>query len=178
MATTLWSDHRSVHYASMVSEPPDASGYPFPASIHWLVLMSRLNLRWSMWWHRLIYRSFNSHAEFLLRPLGLRKGTTLYRTLAAFLVFGMSAVMHAMVTWKYGNQCAWGRSMIYWILHPVAFILEGVVQASWYGLKRRFRIRISGLVDVFERLVGYVWVCAFLVWVAPKHNWPLRSCEV
>lgn len=133
-----------------------------------------------MWWHRSIYRSFNSHSDLLLKPLGLRKGSVVYRTLTAFTIFGLSAVMHSLVTWhgRYGNPCAWGRTMIYWILHPVAFVLEGFVQAWWRQARESLMTEHSQLLDVFERFVGYAWVFAFLVWIEPKNNSPLRNCVV
>lgn len=133
-----------------------------------------------MWWHRSIYRSFNSHSEIVLKPLGLKKKTLLYRTLTTFIVFGLSAMMHSLVTWhgRYGNPWAWGRTMVYWILHPVAFVLEGFVQLFWSKIRRRITTERSQVLDIFEKLVGYAWVFVFLVWVEPKNNSPLRNCAV
>jgi hypothetical protein len=132
---------------------------------------------WSMFWHRVIYRSFSSHAALVSSTLGIKQRTTLARYVNGFLVFGLSAIMHAMVTAKYGNPCAWGRSMFYWILQPFAFMIEGMVQFFWGKVRRRIEGSVNAsMLDVFERVVGYVWVCSWLIWEAPKRVTALMEC--
>lgn len=132
---------------------------------------------WSRYWHRSVYRSFSNHAALIIRTLGVRQGTSFSRTLSAFLVFGISSVMHAIVVWKHGSPCAWGRSMFYWILQPVAFVIESVVQLYWGKLRRRVEEKLNlRALDMFERTVGYIWVCAWLVWVTTKRRTPLMNC--
>ncbi|KAF2636270.1 hypothetical protein P280DRAFT_473121 [Massarina eburnea CBS 473.64] len=135
---------------------------------------------WNMFWHRVIYRSFSSHASIISRALGIRQNSQLARYVNAFLVFGLSAVMHSLISAKFGNRCAWGRTMAYWTMQPVAFILEHVVQSVWHATLRRSVRRLlgnNGLLNVCERLVGYVWVVVWLLWEAPKRTFPLMSCE-
>ncbi|KAF2643036.1 hypothetical protein P280DRAFT_515473 [Massarina eburnea CBS 473.64] len=77
---------------------------------------------WTMYWHRVIYRSFNSHVKLITDALGISSRTPLTRILQSFMVFGMSAVMHDMVTAHYGGQCA------------ETYELFGVDRAStWYS---------------------------------------------
>ncbi|KAJ4345734.1 uncharacterized protein N0V89_011869 [Didymosphaeria variabile] len=134
---------------------------------------------WTMYWHRTFYKSSNSHAALIsTHILGIKKRTIFTRVLNAFLVFGISGFMHSMVEARLGHPCAWGRNMWYWALQPVAFVLEGVVQFFWGKLRRR----IEGpgdawALNAFERLAGYSWVCAWLIWEAPKHSFPLITCS-
>ncbi|KAF1960938.1 hypothetical protein CC80DRAFT_489168 [Byssothecium circinans] len=135
---------------------------------------------WNMFWHRVIYRSFSVHASTFSKALGVSQGTQLARYVNAFLVFWLSAVMHAMVSSHLGNPCAWGRSMLYWMLQPVAFILEAVVQGVWSASGGRKAMRKAvgqGALEWFEMMVGYVWVLCWLLWEAPKRTFPLMNCE-
>ncbi|KAF2712586.1 hypothetical protein K504DRAFT_488980 [Pleomassaria siparia CBS 279.74] len=131
---------------------------------------------WSMWWHKVIYRSFSSHAALMSSTLGIKQRTTLGRTVNGFLVFGMSAVMHAMVLWKYGNSCAWGRSMMYWMLQPVAFLVEGIVQSLWARFTKRLQWLHPAVLGAFEMVVGFAWVFSWRIWEAPKRTTSLMNC--
>jgi glycosyltransferase involved in cell wall biosynthesis len=92
---------------------------------------------WNMFWHRTFYKSANSHAALIMRHIfGIRRRTAFTRFLNAFLVFGMSGVMHSMVQTRLGHPCAWGRNLWYWALQPVAFVLEGIVQFFWGKVRR------------------------------------------
>ena len=135
---------------------------------------------WGIFWHQIIYKSFNGYATIILNSIGIRNKTIARRLLSNALVFALSAVMHGAVSWKLGNKCAWGRSLGYWMLQPIAFILEGFVQALW----ARCRSQISpnkyaqGAVTLFERTVGYIWVFAWFFWCVPKRIYPLQHCKV
>ncbi|PVH94406.1 hypothetical protein DM02DRAFT_539505, partial [Periconia macrospinosa] len=135
---------------------------------------------WSHFWQRTIYRSFGTHSSLFLRKV-LRienQRTAFARIVNAFGVFGLSAIMHAMVSAKEGGQCAWGRSMLFWIYQPCAFMLEEAVQAVWGRLKRGFGVKESGLVKGLQRVVGYCWVCAWLLWIAPTRTNSLVNCGI
>jgi len=68
--------------------------------------------------------------------------------------------------------------MRYWLLQPVAFVLEGVVQYYWGKLRRRRLGWVrAGVLAAFERTVGYAWVVAWLVWESPKRSFGLRNCN-
>jgi hypothetical protein len=133
---------------------------------------------WSMFWHKLIYRSFISHAAAISSSFGINQKTTFSRLLNNCLVFLLSSIMHGAVLWEFGTKCAWSASMRYWLLQPIAFVLEGVVQYYWGKFcRRRLGWLSPGVLRVFERSVGYMWVVAWLVWESPKRNFALRSCN-
>lgn len=134
---------------------------------------------WSMFWHRVIYRSFNAHAALISRYiLRLRQRTPISRVINGLLVFGISAVMHSLVSQKMGNKCAWGRSMLYWMWQPVAFVLEDSVQAIWGSMRGKV-VGVVGIkvVKVLERIIGYAWVCSWLIWEGPKRQFALMNCS-
>lgn len=133
---------------------------------------------WSMFWHRLIYRSFSSHAAVITSTLGMNQRTSVSRIVNNWLVFLFSALMHGVVFWQFGTKCAWSSSMWYWLLQPVAFVLEGVGQQFWGRFRWRWLAWVKPQVlKGFERMVGYVWVFTWLVWEAPRRNYALRYCK-
>ncbi|KAF2119848.1 hypothetical protein BDV96DRAFT_566193 [Lophiotrema nucula] len=133
---------------------------------------------WGCFWHRILYRSFSEHATVLARWLGFRKGTTSGRLASNVLVFAFSAFMHAAVSFRIGNKCAWGRSMWFWVLQPVGFIGEGVVQTYWRRLRSTWNLneRMTRYTTVLENAVGCSWVCLWFFWSEPKRIFPLAYC--
>ncbi|KAF2728075.1 hypothetical protein EJ04DRAFT_504692 [Polyplosphaeria fusca] len=133
---------------------------------------------WGGFWHRILYRSFNAHAASLSHRLGFEKGTLAARMMNNFLVFMFSAVMHSAVSARIGNQCAWGRNMAFWLLQPLAFVMEGVVQALWrrYWSTVALSKRQLQLLHGAEAVAGYCWVLCWFFWVEPKRIFPLAYC--
>jgi hypothetical protein len=132
---------------------------------------------WSIFWHRLIYKSFNAYAAAILSLLGQKRRTLTSQLLRNFLVFAFSAAMHGVVSWKLGNECAFGRNLIFWLLQPVAFVMEGFVVSFWRNRRIHLLIKISPIaLAAFERFVGYIWVFVWLFWSAPKGRLPMLFC--
>ncbi|KAL6708276.1 hypothetical protein ACN47E_003200 [Coniothyrium glycines] len=133
---------------------------------------------WSIFWHRLIYKSFNVHAAALLGCLGMNHRTALHRFLKNSLVFLLSAVNHALISWRVGDRCA-GRDAKYWLLQPIAFVVEGLVAYHWKKLRSNWLTKAHPkMVSTFERCAGYVWVFLWLLWCTPKARFPMVFCEV
>ncbi|CAI6336766.1 unnamed protein product [Periconia digitata] len=173
---SLYTDFFAILWLSLgIDEPWEFP--PFFGDITEAYTMRRF---WNMFWHRVIYRSFNAHAALISRyVLRMRQRTPVTRVINGLLVFGISAVMHAMVSARFGNSCAWGRSMLYWMWQPMAFVLEDTVQAGWRrGLRSKVR-RVLGEsgVRVLGRGVGYLWVVSWMVWEAPKRTFALATCK-
>ncbi|KAF2642441.1 hypothetical protein P280DRAFT_447833 [Massarina eburnea CBS 473.64] len=135
---------------------------------------------WSKFWHRLVYKSFNFHSSVISRTiLRILQGTAFSRILNNCLVFVLSAVMHATVTWRYGGGCAWGRSMLFWCVQPLAFVLEGIVQVYWRRVRKNELVWVKpGILMGFERIVGYAWVVGWLMWTAPRDAFITANCAV
>ncbi|OAG10842.1 uncharacterized protein CC84DRAFT_1173178 [Paraphaeosphaeria sporulosa] len=111
---------------------------------------------WANFWHRLVYKSFNFHASTFTKALRIPQGTSFSRILNNCLVFVLSAIMHATVTWLYGGKCAWGRgTMVFWCIQPLSFVLEGLVQYNWkqYRKSKLWWMNASVLA-AFERVAG------------------------
>ncbi|KAJ4348035.1 uncharacterized protein N0V89_009407 [Didymosphaeria variabile] len=135
---------------------------------------------WANFWHRLVYKSFNFHASTFTKMLRIPQGTSFSRILNNCLVFVLSAIMHATVTWLYGGKCAWGRgTMVFWCIQPMSFVLEGLVQYNWKQYRKSALWWANpSVVAAFERVVGYGWVVAWLMWCAPKADFAFQNCRV
>lgn len=135
---------------------------------------------WANFWHRLVYKSFNFHASTFTKALRIPQGTSFSRILNNCLVFVLSAIMHATVTWLYGGKCAWGRgTMVFWCIQPLSFVLEGVVQYNWKQYRKSSLSWANpSVVAACERVVGYGWVVGWLMWCAPKADFAFQNCRV
>ncbi|KAH7092333.1 membrane bound O-acyl transferase family-domain-containing protein [Paraphoma chrysanthemicola] len=133
---------------------------------------------WGMFWHKLIYRSFNGHASVISTALGMRQKGMAARIVNNWLVFVLSAVMHGLVPWKMGVGCAWRVSAEYWMLQPIAFVVEGVVQWCWARVRQtRLRGVNREVLSGFERGVGYICVITWLLWEAPRRDSAVVRCH-
>lgn len=134
---------------------------------------------WANFWHRLVYKSFNFHAATFTKTLRIRQGTSISRILNNCLVFVLSAIMHATVTWMYGGACAWGRgTMVFWCIQPLSFVLEGIAQYNWKQYRKSSLWWANpSVVAAFERVAGYAWVVAWLMWCAPKADFAFQNCR-
>ena len=132
---------------------------------------------WSRFWHRAIYKPFNFHASTFTRLLGIPQGTSFSRILNNCLVFVLSMIMHGIVLQVHGSSRAWGRgTLVFWGVQPLSFILEGVVQSQWKQLKKSSLWWMDQtIMSIFERVIGYVWVAAWLMWITPKSVFGLMS---
>jgi hypothetical protein len=133
---------------------------------------------WSLFWHRLVYRSFHSHSIKISSWFGVEQRTLSSRFINNFLVFFLSGLMHGLVLRQFGVECAWRGSMEHYLLQPVAFMLEGVVQHYWGRFRRNKLSRIQpSVLSALERIVGYTWVLVWLIWEAPMRNFTLIHCN-
>ncbi|KAH7408093.1 membrane bound O-acyl transferase family-domain-containing protein [Phaeosphaeria sp. MPI-PUGE-AT-0046c] len=132
---------------------------------------------WGKFWHRLIYRSFIGHAGVLMRAVGINQRSTIGRLLSNVLVFVLSGLMHGAVPWMLGTKCAWRAGMEYWMMQPIAFVLEGGVAWCW-GRARRLKLdwASTDMLTAFEKAVGYAWVLGWLVWEAPRREGAVLRC--
>lgn len=121
-------------------------------------------------------RLFSAHATVALQWIEIRNYNLQTRFLKNWIVFAMSAVMHELVDWKLYPRCAYSRSLSWWLMQPMAFILEGVVGHCWRSSLARKGVSRSRAIMIFERVAGYCWVFAWMFWSVPKRAYPLIQC--
>lgn len=121
----------------------------------------------SLFWHRLLYKSFSAHANALLRLFGVsshRSGSSpiaimTIRLIKNTLIFAENTFMHAVVSWKLGTCCTFNRSTAFYCIQLVAFVIKGVIQHWWNAFKRKHERKLPlALKSVTEYVIGYLWV--------------------
>lgn len=131
---------------------------------------------WAKFWHLIIYKSFSAHSASIIWWVGIREKTVVTRFTRNALVFILSAVMHGLVDWRMQPRCTFSRSLLYWFMQPMAFVMEGLVQHYWKQWTGDSTQSPSKIRTVFERLVGYMWAFVWMYWCVPKRVYPLLTC--
>lgn len=123
---------------------------------------------WSRFWHRITAREMTLVALPVSRKLmGCRPGSSMDKTVIAFMVFFLSGVAHAIVAWRTeeGHEA---RDVLFYVGNFAAAAVEVFV---W-----RFAQR-TGLVSktkttLWWKVLGIVWVYLWLMWIMPKWQFP------
>lgn len=134
---------------------------------------------WSRFWHHLARKPYRNFGQVvagrvgLLLPGGLR--STVEGVVAAYVVFFVSGVSHAAVSWKFGQADWWYADLRWFMLNCLGCSLETVVISV--GRRSALRIGWGRELAAIEKswlgwLVGYVWTCGFFFWSAPILMFP------
>ncbi|KAL3476718.1 hypothetical protein BJX99DRAFT_258267 [Aspergillus californicus] len=123
---------------------------------------------WSNFWQLLPYRSYGAFSSLIATHVIHLPPNTIYaRYTKNLLVFWISGLVH-YVTWtRQGSGCAAHSVFLWYLIQPIAFVIEGAVQFIWYRWRGMSREN-STLGSVGRRLVGYIWVGLWMFWSASK----------
>ena len=136
------------------------------------------NLRhfWGKYWHRLVYRSYGAYGRLLSqRVLRIKNGSTMDRFVRNGTVFFLSGCVHAAVTWRLGFTCGYWEDVSWFMGNFLAMYAEEALFAS---------VTVCLGEDVWKRpavktwgkVMGYLWVAAWLWWSLPKTMYPKMRC--
>ncbi|OCK92291.1 uncharacterized protein K441DRAFT_663555 [Cenococcum geophilum 1.58] len=131
---------------------------------------------WSRFWHRLVARTYLSYSSLLtLKLFRIDPRSTPGRLLVAFLIFFLSGMAHAVVTWRIGFRCGWWQDLWWFCANFAGIQVEEVVKVVAKAVLGKKVLRgLPGL----ERAVGYAWTWGFLFWSLPKLQYPKMMCGV
>jgi hypothetical protein len=126
---------------------------------------------WGKFWHRLVCRTYTNYGKLLSRGiLGLKPRGVVDRLVAHGVVFCASGLVHALVSWQL-EHCAWWGDVYWFCLNFIAMAGEGLVLSVGRGvLGPRFADHKGW------RVLGYLWVFAFMFWSLPKMQYPKVYC--
>ena len=129
---------------------------------------------WAEFWHTLVYAGGVANAKVILGWIGISGKGVGVRFAGNWLVFAMSGALHGIVE-MYLMDCGATRSLLWWLMQPLAFVLEEAVSQAWKNVMSRYRER--KVVKGFEMVVGWMWVFAWFFWSVPKMIYPLYNCK-
>lgn len=140
---------------------------------------------WGRFWHKLLLRSYLGAGTWASgRALGRRGGgSALSKLLVAFIVFFLSGCAHAAAAWQLDDCGTWTLD-IFWFLANFAVVTfevgaSGVL--SWAALRSGYGrgwTNLGAKYPLATRMLGYVWVYAFLFWSVPKWQYPKVRCAI
>jgi hypothetical protein len=127
---------------------------------------------WGKFWHRLVYRSYTGYGIVLSETvIRLPRSSFLGKLLVNFVVFFLSGVVHALVTWKLGFTCGYWEDIEWFCLNFLGVLVEECMQ---WVINKGFRL---GKQSTRWKRIGYVWVFGFFFWSLPKTQYPKVFCE-
>ncbi|KAM0804237.1 membrane bound O-acyl transferase family-domain-containing protein, partial [Usnea florida] len=127
---------------------------------------------WGTTWHQCLRPSITGPADTLTTALLPLPPTTLparyTRLLLAFLISGL---IHHASDIAMGIPLSSAGSFSFFLLQPLGIMLEDGIQWLTSGSRSAFERRA-------RRVVGYVWVVAFLTWTTPRWFYPQQRLGV
>ncbi|KAI0390908.1 hypothetical protein F5Y17DRAFT_37065 [Xylariaceae sp. FL0594] len=139
--------------------------------------VSGLRNFWSRFWHRLARRPYTNCGRAMCSALGLNSRKALSKTVVAFIVFLVSGLSHAAVSWQAGWTADrfWMDDVEWYMLNFFACLFETGLLALARSLSRRL-----GLGREYEALrrswcgwcVGCAWTFAFFFCTVPMWQFP------
>lgn len=137
---------------------------------------SSLRKFWGRFWHRLVGPTLVSISSTLLRFLGAKKlGVKFSRMLTPGLVFLLSGLGHALLTWKQGFRCGWWEDVSWYAMNFAAILFEDVFHKLLLPSFSPAQRLISAM-PMLTRVCGYAWTWGFLFWSLPKVQFAKVLC--
>jgi hypothetical protein len=124
---------------------------------------------WGEFWHRIVHRSYTGYGHLVASTLRLAPGSWTRRLFVQFVVFLLSGVVHAVMTWQMGYTCGYFEDIQWFCLNFLAILVEGATQSAWRKMGWQLPAWIA-------QPIGYTWVFGFLFWSLPKTHYPKLRC--
>lgn len=135
--------------------------------------MYTLRRFWGKFWHRLVYRSYTGCGILLSEKIfRLPSDSGVGRLLINFIVFFLSGIVHALVTWKLGFTCGYWEDIGWFCLNFLGILLEEGIQ--WVYSKC---FNVDGKINTTRKVIGFLWVFGFFFWSLPKTQYPKMFCR-
>lgn len=162
----MWHNLLALFFVVTRLEDPSDGQQPLYGSASETYSMRRF---WSVFEHRLAYYSYKGMVRFVLDVVGIARQGSSQRLLSNGLIFGTSALVHALVAWQSGNCEPWLDAK-YYCMSFFAILVEELFCAG---------VRVVWLrhpVGVAQRFCGYLWVFFFHYWISAKIAFPEWRC--
>lgn len=133
---------------------------------------------WRLYWHRLHLPAYIAWSEYLLQHI---KHEFVENCLIKVLIFLMSGIAHALVSWKLGEVCGILDDVRFYMFNFAGMMLEASLSISWALIahdKSFVSVREVNKPHWALRCVGHVWVFVFFVWAVPNWSFPQVYCNM
>ncbi|EOD45306.1 putative tri7-like toxin biosynthesis protein [Neofusicoccum parvum UCRNP2] len=127
---------------------------------------------WGKYWHSGLRNPMVANANFVTYDLlRLSRGTLAARYLSIFLTFAISGAIHHLVDSIAGVPAAENTTADLFLMQAVGITVEDFT--VWLFERRFAKVQDAAAARKhgWARVLGYVWVCAWLVWVTPPMSY-------
>lgn len=162
----MWHKVLALFFVATRLEDPDEWQQPLYGSLSEAYSMRRF---WGIFEHRLAYYSYRGIVRSVLNIGGCPRRGLAQRLLSNGVVFGLSALVHALVAWQSGNCEPWLDAQ-YYCMSFFAILVEETFCAVMQVM------RLEPPVDMVRKLCGYSWVFLFHYWISAKIAFPEWRC--
>ncbi|KAK8021974.1 hypothetical protein PG993_012741 [Apiospora rasikravindrae] len=131
---------------------------------------------WGILWHQTLRKTFGSYARRLLKYSGVSPDGFVGRYATKVVEFAMSGTLHWMADCILRVPWAESGAMPFFLSHALGVLLEDCITTA----NRRFALVQCPTV---RRVIGYVWVIAFLIistplWMEPTSQYVRPGVDV
>ncbi|KAK4574442.1 hypothetical protein LTR86_001283 [Recurvomyces mirabilis] len=125
---------------------------------------------WSRSWNQIVYRTFRNHANVFVRHVfRLQAHTAAARVAEGFIVFLISGVLHAVVSYQVGYRGVAMAEIVWFMSQPVAMLVEDLVQTLMSAIIAGVKLKPSSTQWMYS--AGYLWVLGFFMFALPLRFW-------
>jgi len=97
-----------------------------------------------------------------------KKGTLYARYLNVTFPFLLSGILHTVLDTCGGVPRSEARTWIFFVLQAIGIMMEDSVEAAYCWLFSNMEgKKTQPQLQFWHKVVGYVWVCLFMVWTTP-----------
>ncbi|PGH05208.1 hypothetical protein GX51_03107 [Blastomyces parvus] len=133
---------------------------------------------WGKFWHQIFRWPFTSISNYLTRRiLRLPRPSFLERYLNTLFIFSLSGILHVPILAATGISPldSWRGAMLYFAPFTLGFMIEDAAQALWrrLGVEKSESKAASAGMTVLKRVVGMLWVIAFMSMTTPFFAYPV-----
>ncbi|KAL5001708.1 membrane bound O-acyl transferase family-domain-containing protein [Aspergillus recurvatus] len=115
---------------------------------------------WGQAWHQTLRRPLASNATFLATLVGLAPKSTGAHWIRVLISFVESGIIHSACDMGFGIPFEKSGGLAFFTLQILGLFLESLFQS----IAARMGFRTDGRPS---RVIGYVWVCVFMLWTTP-----------
>lgn len=110
-------------------------------------------------WHQGLQRPLANHAHAIVNAV-LPRDSLLSKTSRLLLAFYISGLLHYLTDIGLGLRGNESGAVLFFCLQPLGMMIEAAVQT------------VPGLPASVRRVIGYLWVVAFMAWSVPVWAYP------
>ncbi|KAJ0414577.1 membrane bound O-acyl transferase family-domain-containing protein [Aspergillus carlsbadensis] len=133
---------------------------------------------WSHVWHQLNTHKLNCFSRYLVHgilliPQGTRSILVGYARLG--VCFVLSGLVHALMDTSIGLTMSTSGGLAFFCTQILGIVVEDAVLSVYSRLTATKLSHLPSRPSAAQKVIGFVWVCAFLVWTLPAYMYPMIS---